>query len=89
MAGDTKKALQRMQKRLDREQIQADLESPGKKPVPVRNSDRADLDLDAYASRVMNPPKKKSGCGLFWVLCLLALVLGLGWLVLKLGGVIA
>ena len=55
----------------------------------ARNSDRADLDLEDYAHRVLNPPKKKAGgCLVFWILLLLALALGLGWLALRLGGLL-
>jgi len=89
MAKDTKKALRQMQEQLEQDTAWERIRESQKTPCPVHNSDRADLDLEEYAQRVMNPPKKKmGGCLLFWVLLLLAMAVGLGYLALKLGGLL-
>ena len=87
MAKDTKKALQQMQEQLAWEEARDRIRQSDAKPCPVRNSDRADLDLEEYADRVLNPPKKKlGGCMIFWILLLLAMAFGLGYLALRMGG---
>lgn len=64
-------------------------ELPPEAECPVRNTDRIDTDLENYARQVYEPPKKKGGC-MGMILILLALfALTLGYLVLKLGGIIA
>lgn len=89
MAKDTKKALRQMQEQLAWEKARDQIRQTDGKPCPVRNSDRADLDLEDYTNRVLNPPEKKAGgCLVFWILLLLALALGLGWLALRLGGLL-
>ena len=88
MAKDTRKALRQMQEQLTQEETQDKIRQTDGKPCPVHNSDRADLDLGDYADRVLHPQKKKGGCAMFWTALLLALLLALGWLALRLGGLL-
>lgn len=56
--------------------------------VRAYNSDTTDTDLEEYSDTVYDPPRRRSGCVLWFILLTAAILLALSWLLAKQGGLI-
>lgn len=102
MFRDREKALQELQKQLledeEEEEIEETEEETDDLPREVYdeytpdlrayNSDKADTDLEDYSDAVYDPPRRKTGCLLWFVLLTAAVLLAISWYLAKQGGLL-
>lgn len=99
MFRDREKALQALQKQLledeDAEEVsEQDDELPPEvydddpPDFHAYNSDKADTDLEEYSDAVYDPPRRKTGCLLWFVLLTAAVLLAISWYLATQGGLL-
>ena len=98
MFRDREKALQALQKQLLEEEAEETTESSDDLPQEVYdeyipnlhayNADKTDTELDDYSDAVYDPPRRKNGCLLWFVLLTAAVLLAICWYLAKQGGLL-